>query len=232
MPHIVSIHQPNYLPWLGYFYKINQSDTFVLLDNVQYVKGTVANRNSIKGRNGKALLLPVSVKLSDGWSLNYNQIGIDYSQKWHFKHLNQIRDAYGKAPWFKHYFPLLEGILKTACNNIAELNIALIMFFIKELGISAEIKKASDIPDELGEKNERNINLVKYFNGDVYLSGKGAAKYNDINMYDAANIKLVYSEFAHPVYEQINGDFLPNLSVVDALMNCGPEKTRILISCK
>src|SRR3982750_3176011 len=94
---VVSIHQPNYIPWLGYFHKMIKSDFFVLLDNVQYVKGTVANRNYIKDKKGEACLLSVSVKLSEGAYQKYNQIGIDYSNKWNKKHINSIKDAYLKA---------------------------------------------------------------------------------------------------------------------------------------
>lgn len=230
MSKIVSIHQPNYLPWLGYFYKIAQSDVFVILDNVQYVKGTVANRNYIKSRNGQAALLSVSVRMSDGWDLNYNQIGIDYSQKWNIKHINQIRDAYSKAPFFDYYFPVFQDILKTQFDNIAQLNISIINFIISELNLKTEIKIASDIDVDFGEKNERNLNLVKYFNGKIYLSGKGAAKYNDELIFKNAGIDLQYSIYNHTVYNQINGDFVPNLSIIDALMNCGAEQTKELIS--
>ncbi len=229
MSKIVSVHQPNYLPWLGYFYKIIKSDVFVILDNVQYVKGTVANRNYIKGRDSKTVLLSVSVKMSDGWDLNYNQIGIDYSQKWNFKHINQIRDAYCKAPFFQYYFPAFERILKTKFNTLAELNINFINFVINELKINTKIEISSNINKDFGEKNQRNLNLVKYFDGNVYLSGNGAAKYNDVEMFKKAGVELCYSDFKHPVYPQINGDFIPNLSIVDALMNCGAEKTAELL---
>ncbi|HRS53564.1 MAG TPA: WbqC family protein [Bacteroidales bacterium] len=229
MSVIVAIHQPNYIPWLGYFYKIIKSNVFVILDNVQYVKGTVANRNYIKNRNGTPILLSVAVKMSEGWALNYNQIKIDYSQKWNFKHLNQIKDAYYKAPWFKYYFPIFEEILKTKYDTIAELNIRIIKYVINELNIKTQIKIASEIPKYMGEKNERNINIVKYFNGNVYLSGKGAAKYNEPEMFNKAGIQLIYSDFIHPQYKQINGNFIPNLSIIDVLMNCGAEETRKLI---
>lgn len=226
---IVAIHQPNFIPWLGYFYKIAQADIFVLLDNVQFPKESPAGRNYIKGKNGEKVLLSVSVKKSDGAFQNYNEITIEYGSKWAIKHLNQIKDAYIKAPFFNTYFPEIEMILKAKFNSLADLNIELIRFAIKHLNIKTRIEIASTFDNGLlGVKNDRNLNICLHFGATKYLSGQGAKKYNDPNLYDNAKIELVYSDYQIKSYPQINGDFISNLSFIDALMNVGPDTEKLL----
>jgi hypothetical protein len=216
---IVSIHQPNYLPWLGYFYKIVHSDKFVILDTVQYVKGTVANRNKIKGINGEEILLSVPVKLSEGAYQKYNEISLDYSHKWVSKHLNLIRNSYQKAPFFKEIFPEFEKILKVKYDHIAQLNIEIINWVINSLQIETKIYLASSFETDFGTSNHQNINICKYLNGSKYLSGNGAKKYNDLELFSLNGLELIYSDYKALEYSQINGVFIPNLSILDVLMN-------------
>jgi hypothetical protein len=210
---------------MGYFYKIAQSDIFVILDDVQYPQNSVANRNKIKSNDGKEILLTVPVLREKNKFLNYNQIKPDYKQKWNIKHLKSIQQNYSKAPFFKRYFPKIEDILTKQYNSLAELNSAFILFIIKELEIITDIYFSSQIKDNLGVKNERLINICKYFNSSIYLSGTGAKKYNDENLFLANNINLIYSDFQHPTYEQINNKFISHLSILDVLFNCGKEET-------
>lgn len=226
---IVAIHQPNYIPWLGYFYKIAKADTFVLLDNVQFPKESPAARNFIKSKTGEKVLLSVSVKKSDGAFQNYNELALEYATKWSIKHLNQIRDAYAKAPFFKMYFPEIEALLKAKHNNLAELNIAFIKWALKQLNIGTRIEVASEFDTgEFGARNDRNLNICLYFGATKYLSGQGAKKYNDPELYEKSNVELIYSDYQAKPYPQINGDFVTNLSFIDALLNCGPETGALL----
>jgi hypothetical protein len=227
---IISIHQPNYIPWLGYFYKIYKSDIFVLLDNVQFPKESPAARNFIKGKDGSKVLLTVSVKKSKGAFQNYNELELDYSTKWNIKHLNQLKDAYIKAPFFKDIFPEFEMILKQPYTNLAELNIKIIKWVIEKLNIKTRLETASEFDDgSLGTKNDRNLNICLHFGAASYLSGAGAKKYNDESLYKENNVELIYSDYSGRAYPQINGDFVPNLSVLDALFNIGPKESELLI---
>jgi len=226
---IVSIHQPNFIPWLGFFYKIYKSDIFVLLDNVQYPKESAAARNFIKGKNGSKVLLSVSVKKSEGAFQNYNEIELDYNSKWNIKHLNQIKDAYIKSPYFKLYFPEFEIIIKAQYANLAELNITVIKWALKQLEITTQIEIASQFDKgNFGKKNERNLNICLHFGATAYLSGSGAKEYNDENLYKENEVKLLYSDYVPVTYPQINGEFVSNLSVLDVLFNCGPEAGALL----
>jgi hypothetical protein len=227
---IVAIHQPNYIPWLGYFYKIYKSDLFVLLDNVQFPKESPAARNYIKAKDSTKFLLTVSVKKSKGAYQNYNELEIDYSSKWNTKHINQLKDSYIKAPFFNDYFPIFENILKLQFTNLAELNIKIILMALELLKIETRIEIASKIDNEkLGTKNDRNLNICLHYNASKYLSGIGAQTYNDAKLFDSNGIELIYSDFKSIQYPQINGEFLPNLSFLDALFNVGAEGVSKLI---
>jgi hypothetical protein len=216
----VAIHQPNYLPWLGYFDKMQKADIFVYLDDVQYVKGTVANRNYVKGQQGKTVLLSVPVKLSDGAFQHYNQIGIDYSQNWMQKHLNQIKNAYYHSPRFHEIYPEFELLIKTHYPNLAELNITIIEWMKEKMGIQTKTMRSSELAIIVEEKNERNLAICKTLGATTYLSGKGAQSYNSPELFLRNKIDLTINEYIHPIYNQIGSQFSPNLSTIDFLLNC------------
>ncbi|MCX8478627.1 MAG: WbqC family protein [Chitinophagales bacterium] len=227
---IIAIHQPNYIPWLGYFYKIAHSDTFVFLDNVQFPKESPAARNYIKGKTGEKVLLSVSVKKSKGAFQNYNELELDYSTKWHLKHLNQIKDAYFKAPYFKEFYPELEKLYLEPASNLAAFNTKIILWILNQLNIHTTIKIASHFDDgSLGTQNERNLNICLHFKANKYLSGTGARKYNQEDVFIKKNIELIYSDYTPQEYTQINGPFVANLSIIDTLFNVGKEGTRKMI---
>ena len=219
----LAVHQPNFLPWLGYFDKMASADVFVLIDDVQYVKQSVCNRSKIKNNMGEAVWLTIPVRISKGWDQNMNEIEMDYAQKWPVKVLNQIRGAYANAPYFKEHFEKIKDLITPEYPSLAALNIALIRYVKDVIGIATKVHVASELNENFGTKNDRNMNICKYFKGDTYLSGAGAKKYNDEALFRNHRISLRYHEFAHPVYPQINGPFLPNLSVIDLLFNCGPD---------
>ena len=229
----IAIHQPNFLPWLGYFHKIAQADLFVLLDNVEFVKGHICNRNKIKNNQSKAVWITVPVKHDKGSSVNFNELQIDYSQQWAVKILNQFRGSYAGAPYYDTYFSLLETYLKEKkYSSLAELNIDLIRLCCDELDIKTKLEVASEHCEDFGHKNEQNINICKYFGANTYLSGQGAKKYNDEELFRKNGIELEYQQFEHPTYPQQFEGFISNLSVIDLLFNCGPESKSILFGGK
>lgn len=220
---IVAIHQPNFIPWIGYFNKIAQSDIFVLIDDVQFEKGSVCNRNKIKSNIGEEVLLTVPVKLSKGSRQTFREIEIAYDQKWQRKTLNYLKVYYQKAKYFDNYFADLTSIFNPRYNNLAELNIALIKYICVKLEIKTKIFTQTNLKKDFEKKNYLNMNICKYFNVNIYLSGQGAKKYNDEKLFNDNGIEIVYQKFNHPIYPQLWGDFIPNLSIIDLLFNCGPE---------
>lgn len=225
---IVAVHQPNYLPWIGFFQKVASVDVFVILDSVQYPRGaSVANRNRIKTANGEQLLtVPVSIPKGSQGRISYADVQTA-GVHWKKQHLKGIRMAYGRAPYFQRYYRVLERAFADT-TSLLEINLNFIYFCIKELEIRAHIKLLSQLPVRPGAKSELIVNICNEIGANSYLSGQGARKYNDETLFEANGIALTYQEFECPVYAQLHGEFVPNLSIIDLLFNCGPSSGRLL----
>jgi len=224
----VAIHQPNFLPWLGYFYKMAKSDVFVILDNVQYEKNGLTNRTKIKTTQGERwLTLPVSQKFPR-MIKKIELVNFENEKK---KILKTIELNYKKAKYFDYLFPELKKILEKEWRYLADLNIELIKLLEEKLKIKTKLEIASSY-DFQGESDDLLISICKKFNAESYLSGRGGSKYQDENKFKKANIKLEYTDFICLPYPQLWGDFIPGLSIIDLLFNCGPKSDEILLSNK
>ncbi|MDR9417009.1 MAG: WbqC family protein [Gracilimonas sp.] len=223
----IAIHQPNFLPWLGFFDKVAKADIFVLIDNVKFIKGHICNRNKIKNNQSEAVWITVPVSHKKGTDVNFNELPIAYSQDWGISIVNQIRGSYGGAPFFEKYMNALSHyLIEREYPSLGALNIDLIKFCCSELCINTKIEIASKIDRNFGKNNELNIRICQHFGGDTYFSGQGAKKYNDPEMFKKAGINLTYQKFVHPTYSQLFDGFISNLSVIDLLLNEGPEAAR------
>ena len=221
----IAIHQPNFLPWTGYFYKMANSDIFVFLDNVQYEKNSVINRNKIKISQGLFwITLPIRKKNSQ--LINETEL-LNFSREKE-RIIKTLKLNYQKAKYFDFIFPELENILEKDWQYLSELNIELIKFLKRKIGIKTKLEIVSG-HGVLGEKTDLLINICKFFDADTYLSGEGGREYQDEEKFKIAKIKLEYSNFVYPVYPQQWGKFAPNLSIVDLLFNCGPDSLKILL---
>jgi hypothetical protein len=217
----LAIHQPNYLPWIGYFDKMRTADVFVLLDGVQYPRSrSVANRNTIRTAQGELLLtVPVSKPKGSEGKAGYREVAFA-DEGWRGKHLRTIEQAYRRAPHFERLFPELERII-TEGRSFCDLNVALIRWMAGEFSIGTPTPLMSELGDTFGHSNEMIVELCRATNADVYLSGAGAGAYNDPDRLAADGIELRYQDFHHPTYPQLGEGFLPNLSALDMLLNCG-----------
>ncbi len=225
----VAVHQPNYLPWLGYFYKISKVDLFVIQDNVDFESGnaeSLTNRTRLKSPQGM-IKLTVPVRHKTGLK-KINQIQIDTNQKWARKHLSLITNACIHSPFFKLYFPRLESVLLSDFENLSDLNIALISLCCSCLEISTPCILASELKISGLQKSEQLVEICRQLDADLYLSGNGARKYNDPALFQKNNIALKYSSYKPPVYKQLFDGFIPGLSVLDALFNLGPQTKDLL----
>jgi hypothetical protein len=222
---IVAIHQPNFLPWIGYFYKIAKSDIFVLLDNVQYVKNSFINRNKIKTpQDAIWLTVPVSFKFGE----LINEVKINNQIPWREKHLKTFEMNYKKARFFEEVFNGIKQVYYSEdWKCLCRLNIALIRFVTSYLGLEGKFVKASEL-DAHGKSTELLIQIIKEVKGDVYLSGFGGVKYQEETEFAKAGIKLMYTDFNHPVYKQLWGDFIPDLSIVDLMFNMGSKAFELI----
>ncbi|MCP4640992.1 MAG: WbqC family protein [bacterium] len=222
---LVAIHQPHYLPWLRYFDKILRSDVFIVLDTVDYSKNGWQNRNKIKTAAGAhTLTVPVTVQLGQA----IREVQITTGAPWRKKHWRTIEQSYSKAPFFAEYAPFLEATYVSEWENLGDLNWHMLEYFVQTLGIQTRIVRASDL-DVPGEATDRLVNLVKSVGGTRYYSGAFALEqYLDARKLEEAGIALDLQQWHAPRYPQLHGDFVPDLSIVDLLMNCGPDSLSIL----
>ena len=217
---IVAIHQPQYLPWLGYFDKIDQADVFCFLDDVQYKKNEYQNRNRIKTPQGwQWLTVPVHYRFP--WKID--EVTIENGVKWGRKHFQAICTNYGKAPFFKRYAGIFEEMLERQWTSLADLNIE----FVQRLCEALEMEDVRTVRSSemvlTQEPTQRLIDICRRLGGDTYLAGAGGAGYMDVDKFEVSGIRLVFQSFQHPVYPQMFGPFEPYMSVADLLMNCGPD---------
>lgn len=225
---IVGIHQPNFMPWAGYFYKMATADKFIYLDNVPYSKGSYTNRVQIKTQSGpRWLTVPVltSGKLGQG----IIELIADDHSAWRKKVLATLDGSYRKCPHFKRYFDDIERIISSGPSNLADLNIELIEYFVGQLGIATPRVRSIALAAR-GKATELLIAACKELGADTYLSGSGGANYQDEQAFADAGLRLIYARYKHPVYPQHFGEFAPGLSIADLLFNCGPDSAAIFKS--
>ncbi len=223
----IAIHQPNFIPWIGYFFKISRCDVFVLLDNVQYTKNGFINRNRIKTPQGENwLTLPVVQSGKFGQDIKDTKIfNKEYSVK---KVIATIASNYKKTPYFDKYFTEISDILNKSNDDLCQLNSTLIKWVVTDLDIKTKLIFASELDTISGESTERLVSICKKLNGTDYLAGFGSKKYQDDHLFTAENINVINTPFKHPSYPQVWGEFLPSMSIIDLLFNCGPEAKTIL----
>ena len=226
--NIISIRQPGYLPYMGFFKKIQSNDVFVYLDDVQYERGDWDNRNRIRTAEGTALLtVPVYNKFGE----KLNEVKIDNTKNWSSKHRTTIKMNYQNAPFFQKYWGKLESILNRKWEKLIDLNLTLIEFFNFELGIKTKTVKSSELQIN-STASQRLLEICQKLNADTYLSGPLGKNYLDEEIFSSANISVVYEKFEHPVYNQRGEGFIQNLSIIDLLFNEGEKSKDILLNSK
>lgn len=218
---VVACHQPNFLPWLGYFYKIKQCDVFLLLDDVLVSTNAAKSyfaQTWIKNTNGEKLLLSLPKKQHPVHTLIREVRCAENHAFFVKKFLKTIDSCYHKAPYFHPHYEHLSNIVQTSYSFLYELNVALIRYCASCLQVSCEIRLSSEL-GSTQQKEARILDLVQKVGGTVYLSGQGAKKYQNESHFAEQGIQLRYSDFTIQPYPQLYGKFLGGLSVLDFLFN-------------
>ncbi|PYN46187.1 MAG: hypothetical protein DMD95_06985 [Candidatus Rokuibacteriota bacterium] len=224
----IAIHQPHYLPWLGYFAKWAAADLFVFLDTVQYEKNGWQNRNRIKTRDGpRWLTAPVRARLGTA----IRDVMIDTTQPWRARHLRAIDNAYARAPSWPRHRDELQSFYGREWDRLAPLAVESARWLARALGISIPTRLASDLtlPDrDRTDATARLVGLCQAVGADIYLAGRDGALYLDADQFAAAGIAVETQRYEHPVYVQEHGEFAPFLSALDLLLMHGDEALGIL----
>ena len=221
---IITIHQPQYLPWLGYFDKARQADVFILLDNVQFKKNEWQNRNRIRTAQGWQWL---TVPVYHAFGERINEVKINNKIPWRAQHLKAIELNYCKTPYFEEYYPHFQKALGQEWEKLVDINIYFIRRIIDWLGIKPQLVLSSEY-EAVDHKTGRLVDLCRHLGADTYLSGEGGMAYLDEGQFKDNDIKILIQQYQHPEYPQrwINKNeegFISHLSVIDLLFNCGPK---------
>ena len=216
----LAAHQPQYLPWLGFFDKMDRVDRFVLLDVVQYKKNEWQNRNRIRTPDGwQWLTVPVHYR----FPMSIREVTLDDADaRWRRKHREALRIHYARSPFRADVLPGIEALLEEPCASLAELNVRSVRLLAGLLGVRTPIALASQVPGLPEGADDRLIALCRHFGCSDYLAGAGGAAYMDMASYGRAGVGVAFQDFRHPVYPQAYAGFEPNLSALDLLLNCGP----------
>jgi hypothetical protein len=217
---IAAVHQPQYLPWLGYFDKIRRADIFCYLDDVQYKKNDWQNRNRIKTAQGwQWLTVPVRHRFPQ----KICDVAINNAVNWKKKHLHTLATNYSRAPFFKRFAPSFEEIYSQDWRFLADLNIALVESLKKTFRLDHLPAVKSSGLNLRRDPTDRLIDICRQLKADTYLSGPDGVIYMDLKRFKQYGIRVIVQEFVHPVYPQLFNDFRAQMSAVDLLFNCGPE---------
>ena len=220
---VISIHQPNYIPWLGYFYKIYCSDIFVFLDDVQFSNEGMHNYHYIKTPQGPFRL---KIPVTGSFGTNINKVKTNDKLGWKEKHLKTIMANYKRAPYFELVFQDYEKLLRNTYDNLAEQNIALITFICNKFGFMTQFIRSATL-DTRNSHEERIIEICEILGGDTYFSGTGAKSYQNPEDFALKGIALKYSEFTPFTYPQLWNGYQSNVTILDYIMNCGYDWARV-----
>lgn len=221
---ICAIHQPQYLPWLGYFDKLDTADLFVFLDDTQFKKNEWQNRNKIRSINGAQWL---TVPVLHQFGQEIRDVRIDSRSNWCNKHYQALVTNYSKAPHFREHRPFLQETFERDWDLLVDISVHFVQYLGQQLGIETEIIQSSSLGID-ATATEALVAICKAVGADTYLSGIGGRDYLEQQRFRDEGIALVYQEFQHPSYPQLHGEFLSHLSVVDLVFNCGVESLEII----
>jgi len=226
---ILAGHQPEYLPYLGFIYKIAKADKFILVDHVQYLQKSFQNKNRIRTASGPEgyTWLTVPVITHNRRYQKINEVEIDNSTSWGKKHWKTIYLNYKNTPFFKDHQDFFEKLYLKKWVKLADLTETIIYYLVEQLGIKIPIYRSSDY-DFREKKNDLLIEMCQKLKADTYLSGQGARCYIKEGKFKAAGLSHIFSDFEHPVYPQKYQPFVPNLSAIDLLFNCGAKGIKII----
>lgn len=225
----IAIMQPGYLPWLGFFELMHNCDLFVIFDDVQYTKKDWRSRNRIRSKNGWFwLTVPV---LTGGKRFQLiSEARIDYTTNWQLKHLRAVEINYCKARFFKEYFPGFKEILSHRHDYLIDLDLEIIYWLSEELGVSGKPVLKSSTLGAKGKRQEKVIEVCKKLGARELYDSKAASNFLNVEDFKTEGINIIFQNYDHPAYAQVYEPFIPYMSTIDLLFNCGQNSLPIILN--
>jgi len=225
---VLTTHQPIFLPWPGFFFKAMQADVMVLLDDVQFPLGRGwMNRNRLKSDNDMLWLTVPVWKKGRGKQIIRN-VQICNEEDWRKKHLRSILQYYANAPYLGNHYPMIESIYMQRHELLIHLNVELIRYFWNVLGPKTKLILQSEL-GILGKGTDLIVQICQSLNAGQYITFPIVEKYLDLGQVEGNNINVTFVQYHPPIYPQLWGDFIYNLSTLDLLLNCGPKSRKIIL---
>jgi WbqC-like protein len=227
---IVAIHQPHYLPWLGYLHRMAQVDLFIVLDHVQFERRNRQNRSQIR-LDGEARWLTVPVaQRSQSERIVDKLVDNADPRPWGTTHYSTLRHAYREAEHFKTYAEALRAILEARWERLVDLNRATLDFMREAFEIRTPLVRSSELAVE-GAKAELILNLCRAVGAERLLAGFGGSRaYLDVEHFARSGVQVQWHDFTHPEYPQCGPQpFVTGLAALDLLFNCGPASRAVLL---
>jgi hypothetical protein len=216
----IVISQPMFFPWVGMFEQVRLSDVFVFYDDVQFSKGSFTNRVQIKALNNegfKWITVPIeNLKLGT----KINEAVINNAKDWKSEHYSQIENSYKSTKYFLEMFELVHNVLENDCELLSDISTASMLEVCKYYNLTSDFLKSSEM-DIGGKSSERVFEIVKTLGGSTYITGHGARKYLDHDLFESNGIDVEYMNYKKNEYPQMWGGFNPHVSILDLIANTG-----------
>lgn len=227
---IVTIHQPEHMPWLGFFNKLAKADVFVILDSVQFEKNYFQNRNKIIGTNGPQWIrIQVRMKGHMENTIANTEVNLQGNLNWKEKYLQTIKQSYGRYPHFKEVYSVIEEVFSQDSILLCDYNIGIIKAFSDKMGLYPTFIRSKDLHID-GLKSSLILDICKKTNASTYIAGPSGRDYLDMDSFKNAGINVVFNDYHHPEYPQMRTErFVSYMSSVDLFMNVGFEEGRRII---
>lgn len=227
----LAIHQPEFMPWAGFFYKLALADLYISFDHVQFKKRYFENRNRIVSPSGEIAYISVPVKTKGKFNQPICDVEIDNTQRWKNKILRQIYHFYNKAPYFEKYFEDLKTLFNAKhYDKLLELNIDIINFFRKYLGIFTPMVSSSNMDVDTFQASNLILQICLLNRADVYLCGASGIDYLEQEVFKKNGICIEWLDYQPMAYGQLCDDFVSHMSTLDLLFNQGEKSFCIIMN--
>jgi len=223
---IASIHQPNFFPWMGFFDKLIQSDSFVFLTSSMRSKDDkfLTRTKILDGSSSRYISIPLGIK-----QIPIKDLLMPNDKKWKIKTLNKIHNSYHDSQFYDEVVFDVKSLIMNESEYFSDYSINIVNFLVEKLNIDTKIFIDTDFEKDFGLSNERNVAICKELDANTYFSGIGAKEYNDKNLFKINDLDLIYQNYSHPEYRQNSDQFIAGLSIIDVIINCGYEKTEKIL---
>ena len=229
----VAIHQPHFLPWLGYLHRMAQADLFVLLDHVQFERRNYQNRTMIRMNDeARWLTVPVVQRSRDERIVDKEVDNrLDGSKWWSANHFLTLRHAYREARFFDAYAAAFKRLFETRWEKLVDLNQAGLDLLRDAFGIRTRLVRSSQLA-VAGARGELILNICRAVGAKTLIAGMGGSRgYLDAEAFARAGVRIVPHAWQHPEYPQCGAPaFIPGLSAIDLLFNCGAQSRELLFA--